>query len=198
MELDPKNIFDVLYKITHLPRDVICLLMLYIQRNTLQVCTGIITNDKIPSYITHLKISCSIMTFSTYNLISLDCSGCNQTYLPLLPNCEFLTCYNNKLIELPPLNKCIELYCNNNNLISLPKLPNCKLLNCRRNKLINLPNMAHIEQIECDDNELVELPYFPRCKNIKCYDNNIIFKPLQPKICQIEWYRKSWMDLWGD
>lgn len=55
---------------------------------------------------------------------NIDCSKNELTYIPFLPDIEFLSCFENKLCSLPKLPKTLKyLYCMNNQISELPELP---------------------------------------------------------------------------
>ena len=108
--------------------------------------------SNLKNYTKLKKFNCSICNLTKLPelpnlLIKLDCSNNNLTELPVLPNSlTLLNCGNNKLIKLPKLpNKLTHLYCNNNNnLTELPELPYSLInLECYNNNLTELPDLIN-------------------------------------------------------
>lgn len=109
-------------------------------------------------YYTHVEEEWSYKEYLT-NILRLNCSNKDLTYIPDLPMCKILHCNNNKLTALPNLPKCKELICNDNNITCIPKLPKCRILICFNNPLIEVPTS----------------PLIPSCTMLK-YNNDIKFR----------------------
>ena len=100
-----------------------------------------------------------LSNFKNYTkLKKFNCSSCNLTKLPNLPNSLIeLWCYDNKLTKLPKLPTSLENFgCGSNNLTELPNLPNLlKSLYCHNNILTELPDLPNsLKYLSWDDNNL--------------------------------------------
>jgi len=99
----------------------------------------------------------SLDVLSTYDNINLiDCSFCNLSSLPELPNSlQELNCYHNELTVLPQLpNGLQKINCGYNKLTVLPQLPNSlQYLWCSYNKLSILPELPNsLKEFYCYNN----------------------------------------------
>ena len=97
------------------------------------------------------------------NLIALTCFDNKLTSLPPLnENLRILVCCDNKLTSLPPLNENLsELQCNNNQLTSLPPLnKNLKTLICNNNHLTSFPNLnKNLKILDMGNNPVYDVLY---------------------------------------
>jgi len=115
----------------------------------------------------------------------LSCYGNRLTELPALPeNLIELDCAENKLTSLPPLpNTLVELSCWKNKLTSLPPLPaGLDHLWCCLNKFQTLPVLPEgLTYLSCDSNQLTSLPPLPETLTIlSCERNRLTSLPPLP------------------
>ena len=148
--------------------------------------------SNLKNYTKLKKFNCSICNLTKLpelpnSLTLLNCGNNKLTELPVLPNSLIkLDCGNNKLIKLPKLpNKLTHLYCNNNNnLTELPDLPNLlEYLGCHYNKLIKLPDLPNsLTRLMCYNNNLTKLPDLPNSLiELNCKFNNLTYHNLEIK-----------------
>lgn len=152
--------------------------------------------DLSTSYLTKIEIEGSRLlayyvsveepqSFDLAGITGLDCSSNCLTSLPnnLPENFVFLDCYDNFLVELPPLPKSLkELSCPKNTLATLPELPaGLTSLICYNNGLTSLPKglPENLIILECSNNNLKELPdpLPPRLEELLFHGNEVTSLP---------------------
>jgi hypothetical protein len=95
----------------------------------------------------------------------------------VLPECNEVNCYNNKLTELIIPHGCKRVDCSNNNLKELFIPHSCKDIICYSNDLVNLTISNGCEFVNCDHNNLTKLILPESCTDVYCG-----FNMLHPQI----------------
>ena len=87
----------------------------------------------------------------------------NVTEIPILPELEYLVCYDTKITKIPLLPKLEYLYCYNTKITEIPLLPKLKYLDCYNTNITEIPVLPKLKRLNCYNTKITALPKIPNC-----------------------------------
>lgn len=114
------------------------------------------------------------------NLIYLDCSNTDITYIPFLNKLRCLLCQNCSNITIASHFANLEkLFCSNCRLIKkIPNLINLTYLDCSGTEITELPYLPNLVYLSCSNTKIAEIPFYEKLSLLCCSNTRVTSIPL--------------------